>query len=649
MFRISTASRLRRVPFQLMDSFVVRSFAVDIVSNYKENVVNGKLKYDENQYKMLNLFQKLMKHIHAEGQPMEAELTQQLAESSAANGTAKAPAGGTPPRLRGIYLYGEVGTGKTMVMDIFHDAIELKQKKRIHFHDFMLEVHRRIHQHKQLLLESKSKVTLFKNFFSKDKSANTIEPDPIKFVAQEISKDARVLCFDEFQVTDICDAMILNKLFHELWERNTLLVATSNRPPEDLYKNGLNREYFVPFIHRLNNECIVKNMNIKVDYRQKMTIVKPSYLIPNTKDNYDRLWDKFVADVIMHRSYDKEHRPATTAVAVAATEPSRAEGGSSTSKSKSAYNTAPSATIPVMMGRTLTLTHAYFPPLEAAPATTDASTTTTAPAAAPALVSTSPPPVSARGIAWMDFTSLCETEVGAADYIALCSFVHSIYIYGIPRLSVIGHNEARRFITLFDELYNANVRVQWTADAVPSEIFMSSTAEEVKQSIEQKGSSGWYNRGAATDDKASPKETAVGTSTTAAAAAVPGAGGEGSANSSSSGSSAAAGESSQSSAVNEPAPDGVKKYSRNNDQRKFILFKQLNFLSCIFAAKITVTVDNGNGGQEDMKALESELTSIQDLRFAFKRAASRMNEMSSIEYYEKWKAKYHIKVEKDVE
>ena len=542
MIRASVVSRLRSGHFPLGNA-IMRSFSVDIMSNYKENVVNGKLKYDENQYKMLSLFQKLMKHIHAEGQPMEAELTQQLAESSATNATVKPSTGAPAPRLRGIYLYGEVGTGKTMVMDIFHDAIDIKQKKRIHFHDFMLEVHRRIHQHKQLLLESKSKMTLFKNFFSSDKSASAIEPDPIKYVAQEISKEARVLCFDEFQVTDICDAMILNKLFHELWERNTLLVATSNRPPKDLYKNGLNREYFVPFIHRLNNECIVKDMNIKVDYRQKMTVVKPCYLIPNSKDNYHILWDKFVADVIKHRSYDKEHRSAGAAPAVSL------EGSgstSTTSKSQSAYNTVPSAVIPVMMGRSMTLTHAYFPPVEATPAATPSAA---APPAAAGNVG--PPPVSARGIAWMDFKTLCETEVGAADYIALSSFVHTLYIFGIPRLSVIGHNEARRFITLFDELYNANVRVLWTADAVPSEIFMPSSAEEVKQSIEQRGSSGWYNRGSATDDKASPKETVVGS---------------GNANEVKSDNNVANGE--VKSNVNEPAPDGVKKYSRNNDQRK---------------------------------------------------------------------------------
>lgn len=554
MLRVGALSGLKRVPLSLVDNIVLRTFSVNIVNNYKENVVNGKLKYDENQYKMLNLFQKLLKHIHAENQPLEAELSQQLAESSAANSTVKPTPGTAAPRLRGIYLYGEVGTGKTMVMDMFHDAVDIKQKKRIHFHDFMLEVHRRIHQHKQLLLESKSKMSLFKNFFSQDKSATTIEADPIKYVAQEISKEARVLCFDEFQVTDICDAMILNKLFHELWERNTMLIATSNRPPQDLYKNGLNREYFVPFIHRLNSECIVKDMNIKVDYRQKMTIVKPCFLIPNSKDNHSILWDRFVTDVVMHRSYDKEHRSGGAAAVAAA------KGG----KSKPAYNTVPSATIPVMMGRSMTLTHAYFPPLgtsasdsASAPAATAAdsvpaapsSTTATPGTAGPSV--TAPPPLSSRGIAWMDFTSLCETEVGAADYIALCSFVHSLYISGIPRLSVIGHNEARRFITLFDELYNANVRVQWTAEAVPSEIFKSASAEEVKQSIEQKGSSGWYNRGAATDDKASPKEADATTTATTTS------------NSGDSESSSV-----QGGALSEPVPDGVKKYSRNNDQRK---------------------------------------------------------------------------------
>jgi cell division protein ZapE len=146
------------------------------------------------------------------------------------------------PAVPGLYLWGSVGRGKTWLVDAFHEALPFNKKRRTHFHRFMLEVHQRRQQH-----------------------AN--EQDPIGKVAGDIAGEARVLCFDEFFVSDIADAMILGRLTEALFERGVTLVATSNVPPQELYKDGLQRERFVPAIERIQQHCAVLHLDSPTDYR----------------------------------------------------------------------------------------------------------------------------------------------------------------------------------------------------------------------------------------------------------------------------------------------------------------------------------------------------------------------------------------------
>ncbi|MGI3127967.1 cell division protein ZapE [Nitratireductor sp. PBL-C9] len=182
--------------------------------------------------------------------------------------------------VRGLYVYGGVGRGKTMLMDLFHELVPVEHKRRAHFNDFMADVHDRIGRHREAL-----------------KAGETQETDPILPVAAALAKEAWVLCFDEFTVTDIADAMILSRLFSALFERGVVLVATSNVAPDNLYRDGLNRGLFLPFIGILKDHTRVLELDIDTDYRMQKLNRIPVYMTPDdaaAREQMDEAWNTVV-------------------------------------------------------------------------------------------------------------------------------------------------------------------------------------------------------------------------------------------------------------------------------------------------------------------------------------------------------------------
>jgi len=165
--------------------------------------------------------------------------------------------------VRGLYIWGEVGRGKTMLMDMFFTAAPVTAKRRLHFHAFMAEVHARVHQARAAIADGRIK-----------------GDDPIVPVAADIAAGARLLCFDEFSVTDIADAMILGRLFTRLFDGGLVLVATSNVVPDNLYRDGINRGHFLPFIRLLQERCEVVRLDAKEDYRLDKLAGEQVYFSP---------------------------------------------------------------------------------------------------------------------------------------------------------------------------------------------------------------------------------------------------------------------------------------------------------------------------------------------------------------------------------
>ncbi|HEY1980310.1 MAG TPA: cell division protein ZapE [Xanthobacteraceae bacterium] len=222
-------------------------------SQYAASVAAGRVECDEAQLAVIGMMTRLEERI----------VEYRLARKSSALGWLFAGRERALPPIKGLYIYGDVGRGKTMLMDLFFEASPVERKRRAHFHEFMLDVHERIHAFRQGI-----------------KRGERADEDPIRIVADELAEQAWLLCFDEFHVTDIADAMILGRLFTRLFERGIVMVATSNVAPDDLYKEGLNRALFVPFIHLLEARMDIVRLDARADFRLEKLAGMPVWYVP---------------------------------------------------------------------------------------------------------------------------------------------------------------------------------------------------------------------------------------------------------------------------------------------------------------------------------------------------------------------------------
>ena len=219
---------------------------------YDARVRNGGLERDAAQERTVALLDAL-------GEELDGYAP---ARKSAALGwLLRAKAGGGAPK--GLYIWGGVGRGKSMLMDMFHDHVAVAKKRRVHLHAFMAEVHAAIYAHRQGVKRGTAK-----------------GEDPIEPVAEAIAREAHLLCFDEFTVTDIADAMILGRLFKVLFERGVVVVATSNVAPQDLYKDGLNRGLFLDTIALIETHMDVVRLDSRTDYRMEKLAGSETFHVP---------------------------------------------------------------------------------------------------------------------------------------------------------------------------------------------------------------------------------------------------------------------------------------------------------------------------------------------------------------------------------
>jgi cell division protein ZapE len=305
----------------------------------------------------------------------------QLASSIGETGFFERLFGRRSKGLAGVYLWGGVGRGKSMLMDLAFEHIAVVPKRRIHFNAFMLETHRRLHA-----------------------ARASEEGDPIEPVAEQIASEAKLLAFDEMQVTNPADAMILSRLFAKLIEVGVKVVTTSNRPPRDLYLDGLNRELFVPFIDLIERRMLVTAVDGPTDYRlQRLAGVKVWH-VPNGPEATAALSRAF----FQLTDYPVEDRARV-----------------------------PSEELDVGGGRTIHV------------------------------------PKSLKGVAVFSFKRLCGEPRGAADYLAIAQRFHTVIIVGIPVMGAEMRNEAARFVTLIDALYEHKVKLLAAADAEPSALYAS--------------------------------------------------------------------------------------------------------------------------------------------------------------------------------
>ena len=328
---------------------------------YRQRIAGGQLRADAAQEKAV--------------QALDA-LYRQLTGDAARPGLWDRLRGRGAPASHGLYIWGDVGRGKSMLMDLFVSVIE-KQKKtrRVHFHAFMLDVHKRLHAFRQL------------------HGGDDLMPRLIAGLIDEV----QLLCLDEMQVQDVTDAMILSRLFAGLMDGGVSVVFTSNRPPQGLYQGGLQREQFELFVALLKARMPIIELASPHDYRlEKLRAMARTYACPLGPEADDFLLESW---------HSLTHG--------AASHPLHIE----------------------VQGRTLRVDKHY------------------------------------HGTAWLTFDELCMRPLGANDYIELAKLCHTLLLQGIPALTRDYRNEARRFVTLIDALYEARVKLIATAETPPEGIY----------------------------------------------------------------------------------------------------------------------------------------------------------------------------------
>lgn len=288
-----------------------------------------------------------------------------------------------PPQ--GLYIYGGVGRGKSMLMDLFFHSAPVLAKRRVHFHAFMQEMHGRLRAMRQ-----------HPGIRELRPGKRARDDDILPALARDIARECGLLCFDEFQVQDIADAMILGRLFETLFEAGVVIVATSNRPPRDLYKDGLQRENFLPFIALIERKLDVMHLDSPTDYRLESMRAMHVYITP-----LDDASDRRLEDYFRKLTHGAHVGPEALTV----------------------------------HGRAVRI------------------------------------PRASDDIAFASFAELCEQPLGPADYLAIAGRFDVLFLSRVPGLSPARRNEAKRFVTLVDALYEHKVKLICSAERPPETLY----------------------------------------------------------------------------------------------------------------------------------------------------------------------------------
>lgn len=337
-----------------------------VLTRYRELIAAGELRVDTEQAAAAERLDRLAQELEAV--PKKGSILWRAL-------------GRAPEPARGVYMWGGVGRGKSMLMDLLFDCVDIRRKRRVHFHEFMLEVHARLNVERQ---------------------RNTA--DPVVAVAEALVDDIRLLAFDEMVVNNPADAMILSRLFTEMMGHGLTMVATSNRAPGELYKDGLNRQLFLPFIALIEARMDVLTLNGPIDYRLDRLGSMETWLVPNGAEATAQLSAAF----FRLTDYPVEDRARV-----------------------------PACDLPVQGGREIHV------------------------------------PKCLKGVAVFSFKRLCGEARGAPDYLAIAHRFHTVILVGIPRLGPENRNEAARFVTLIDALYENRVKLLAAADAQPDDLYIA--------------------------------------------------------------------------------------------------------------------------------------------------------------------------------